>query len=48
MPTMSSATSIDYAIAIHAHMNQKGTDWLDQIKCKETVNNMGTDKKKML
>lgn len=48
MPIMSSATSIDNAIAIHAQMNQKGTDWLDQLKCKETVNSMGTDKKKML
>lgn len=37
-----------HAIAIHTHMNQKGTNWLDQVKCKETGNSMDTDKKKLL
>lgn len=37
-----------YAVDIHTHMNQKGTNWLDQMKCKETGNSMDTDKKKLL
>lgn len=37
-----------HAIDIHTHMNWKGTDWLDQMKCKETGDSMNTDKKKML
>lgn len=37
-----------HATDILTRINQKGTNWLDQMKSKETGNSMDTDKKKLL